>query len=73
MSQARQRIRTLEMQLAMVNAEIESSREEERRARAAALEPQEVFRRNDADRAEVWARSPLVGSGLQPFAHWHGQ
>ena len=64
MSQARQRIRTLEMQLAMVNAEIESSREEERRARAAALEAQEVFRRNNADRAEVWARSTLVFSPL---------
>jgi hypothetical protein len=48
-SQARQRIRTLEMQLAMVNDEIDSSREEERRARAAALEAQEVFRRNDSD------------------------
>ena len=52
--QARQRIRTLEMQLAMMNNEIESSREEERRARAAALEAQESFRRNDADlRAEI--------------------
>ena len=48
----------------MVNAEIESSREEERRARAAAVEAQEVFRRNDADRAKVWARSPLVSSPL---------
>ena len=52
--QARQRIRTLEMQLGMLNNEVESSREEERRARAAALEAQEVFRRNDADlRAEL--------------------
>ena len=53
-SQARQRIRTLEMQLAMVGNEIDGSREEERRARAAALEAQEAFRRNDADlRAEI--------------------
>jgi len=52
--QARQRIRTLEMQLAMVGNEIDGSREEERRARAAALEAQEAFRRNDADlRAEI--------------------
>ena len=53
-SQARQRIRTLEMQLAMVGNEIDGSREEERRARAAALEAQESFRRNDAElRAEI--------------------
>jgi hypothetical protein len=53
-TQAHQRIRILEMQLSMVGAEVESSREEERRARAAALEAQEVFRRNDAElRAEI--------------------
>jgi len=55
-SQAHQRIRTLEMQLELVNAEIESSREEERRARAAALEAQDVFRRNDGDlRGEIYS------------------
>jgi len=55
-SQAHQRICTLEMQLEMVNAEIESSREEERRARAAALEAQDVFRRNDGDlRGEIYS------------------
>jgi len=54
--QAHQRIRTLEMQLELVNAEIESSREEERRARAAALEAQDVFRRNDGDlRGEIYS------------------
>ena len=52
--QSRQRIRTLEMQLSMVNNELGSSREEERRARAAALEAQEVFRRNHSEmRAEI--------------------
>ena len=74
--QARQRIRTLEMQLGMLNNEVESSREEERRARAAALEAQEVFRRNDADlRAELeslHARTPPCAVPRAPLVRMMG-